>query len=185
MKYVFAGLALGCVLVLAFLITRPGAAPSHRSETPPPSGGATAVTVSPATSTHTSTPSMASASTSAEADESAPTLPPSATIFAHPTQPAYTSGQGFAPDVQRLLDLSTLQIGLEKYHLAKGAYPSQLADLFPAFAPRAGGRQLTTPPLDPVTKQPYSYQVTQGGQDYQLTAILDSGKPYSVTHPAR
>ena len=102
-------------------------------------------------------------------------------LFKNPNEPAYVPGKGFAPDAERLLILATLQLSLEKYHLAKGVYPSTLDDLFPTFAPKVNGNLLVNPPLDPVTHQPYIYQQKAGRQDYQLTAILESGKQYSVT----
>lgn len=107
--------------------------------------------------------------------------PLDSSVFKNPNELAYVPDKGFAPDAERLLVLATLQISLEKYHLAKGVYPSTLDDLFPTFAPKVNGNLLTSPPLDPVTHQPYIYQQKAGGQDYQLTAILESEKQYSVT----
>lgn len=106
---------------------------------------------------------------------------PDISIFKNPNEPAYIPGKGFAPDAQRILEIASLQVSLERYRIAKGAYPQALVDLFPAFAPKVNGSPLTGPPLDPVTQQPYSYQLSADGQDYQLSATLDSGKQYSVT----
>lgn len=103
-----------------------------------------------------------------------------ASLFANPDQPAYVEGQGFAPDAQRVLDIVTLEIGLEKYRAANSRYPGALADLFPSYAPIADGRPLAAPPVDPETHQPYEYAVLADGAGYQLAATLSSGKKYSA-----
>lgn len=101
-------------------------------------------------------------------------------LFAHPNEPAYEKGKGFAPDAQRVLDITALQISLEKYYVAKGQYPQSLDNLFPDFAPVANGQAMTAPPQDPETHEPYAYTLASDGTDYQLTATLASGEKYSV-----
>jgi hypothetical protein len=102
-------------------------------------------------------------------------------LFAHPTQPAYTPQRGFAPDFQRVLDLLALQVSLAQYQHLHHEYSNDLSALFPQFAVvGSNGRPLSSPPEDPVTKQPYYYATTTSGNDYRLTATLDSGNPYTV-----
>lgn len=104
-------------------------------------------------------------------------------FFAQPDQPAYIPAQGFTPDAQRILDITTLQVGLEKYHTANGRYPLSLDALFPNYAPIADGQKLAEPPQDPQTKQPYVYLVLSDGANYQITAILSNGEKYTATQP--
>lgn len=108
-------------------------------------------------------------------------LVPTTNLFKHPDQPAYEPGKGFAPDAQRILDITSLQISLEKYRVANGHYPPSLNDLFPTFAPVENGQTLATPPSDPETHQVYSYKASADGADYQLTATLSNSEPYTVT----
>jgi hypothetical protein len=113
---------------------------------------------------------------------SVPSLPGS-NLFASPNDPAYVPGQGFSPDAQRVLDITTLRIALEKYRVTNRRYPQALVDLFPAFAPIENGKKLSAPPVDPQAKQPYTYAAAQDGSTFQLAATLSSGKQYSVTSP--
>jgi len=100
-------------------------------------------------------------------------------LFAHPTEPAYVPGKGFAPDAQRVLDIAALQISLEKYRHADGRYPAALSGLFPGFAPLENGQPLSAAPTDPVTHQPYAYTVASDGSSYQLSATLSNGQHYA------
>jgi hypothetical protein len=104
-------------------------------------------------------------------------------LFANPTEPAYIPGKGFTPDAQRIVDLSALQLSIEQYRKANGRFPPTLADLFPSFAPAdVNGQPLAAPPVDPVTRQPYTYLVASDGSNYQLSATLESGRQYTLTH---
>jgi len=100
-------------------------------------------------------------------------------LFANPDEPAYIPGKGFAPDAQRILDVASLQISLEKYHSATRQYPPTLASLFPKYAPVEGGNALLSEPLDPQTHHPYTYSISTNGASYRISAILSSGKQYS------
>lgn len=105
---------------------------------------------------------------------------PGTNLFAHPAAPAYVAGQGFDPDVQRMLDIVSLQTSLARYYQANHRYPATLADLFPSFAPTdVSHHMLTAPPVDPTTHKPYDYQVSANGSDYQLSAMLANGRRYS------
>ncbi|MBI2863232.1 MAG: hypothetical protein HYX94_01550 [Chloroflexi bacterium] len=122
----------------------------------------------------------AEGTTSTTANDS-PASQPYADLLAKPNEPAYVPGKGFAPDAQRILEIVSLQVSLEKHRMAKGVYPRALADLFPTFAPKVDGNPLTRPPVDPVSKQSYDYQLSADSEDYRLTAVLDNGKQYSVS----
>jgi hypothetical protein len=111
-------------------------------------------------------------------------VPSDASIFARPTQPAVVSGQGFAPDAERIVDLTELQISLEKYRVAKGRYPESLSDLFPAFAPQDNGHPVGALPVDPETHKPYTFVPLNDGAGYHLSATLSSGKSYTRSNPA-
>lgn len=112
-----------------------------------------------------------------------PTAPPSP-IFADSNQPAYDQGQGFVPDARRVLDLTSLQLSLLQYWSAHGTYPATLDDLFPDFAPLDEHDQpYPSPPVDPVTRETYRYEVTPDGQAFQLAATMDNGTVYVVSEP--
>jgi len=102
-----------------------------------------------------------------------------ANLFTNPNAPAYVPGRGFTPDAQRVLDIVSLQTSLASYLTANKHYPPMLGDLFPAFAPHEGSTVLSAPPADPVTHQPYDYQVSADALSYKLSATLDSGKQYT------
>jgi hypothetical protein len=112
-----------------------------------------------------------------------PSAPPSS-LFENPSAPAIQADGTLAPDASRVLTLADLQVSLVQYQAKQGAYPEHLAELFPTFAPLGiDGKPLNAPPTDPVTHHPYSYEVTNDGNGYRLSAMLDSGKRYTVTSP--
>lgn len=103
--------------------------------------------------------------------------------FTNPNAPGFTSDGKLTPDSQRILDLTTLKISLEKYKATKEYYPASLNNLFPDFAPVANGQKLTQPPIDPETHQSYIYAVSPERLQYSITAILSNGNQYSVFFP--
>lgn len=52
-----------------------------------------------------------------------PTMPLGSDIFANPSQPAYVPGKGFAPDAQRIIDLASVRLSLERYRQSRGHIP--------------------------------------------------------------
>jgi hypothetical protein len=164
--------------VAAFFVGRS----SQQAATP----GSTA-TPSPAVSASTTTPPPAQptmthgSGTRTRTIVTAP-VPASAKLFAHPNEPAYVPGKGFAPDAERILDILSLQISLARYHVALGRYPRTLQALFPRFAPIANGKPLARVPLDPQTHQPYTYAVGAGGTTYVIGATLSNGQRYTGVH---
>lgn len=111
-----------------------------------------------------------------------PTVP-GENLFTDPHGSIYEPGKGFKPDALRIIDITTLQIGLEKYQVAKGKYPASLQGILPDFAPMYGGKVLESIPVDPETHQPYYYKVSADGMSYQLSATLASGEQYVVVEP--
>lgn len=107
---------------------------------------------------------------------------PNANLFKNPNEPAYVPGKGFSPDAQRILEITSLRISLAQYKVANNRYPATLNDLFPNYAPVENGIKLAVPPVDPETRQPYSYTVDSSGSNYQLSATLSSGKQYTRTN---
>jgi hypothetical protein len=99
----------------------------------------------------------------------------------NPEEPAYVPGKGFSPDALRVIHIGTLQIGLERYRVAKGYFPSKLEDILPEFAPMYDGKPLQSIPVDPETKIPYEYVVTNNGLSYELSANTSGTKKYTVT----
>lgn len=129
-----------------------------------------------------------------EAKTSIPTSMPSPTVsdevstsseelFTDPHAPIYEPGKGFTPDAQRIIDITTLRIGLEKYQYSKGSYPESLQDILPEFAPMYGGKPLDFIPTDPDTRRSYDYNVSTDNMSYQLSATLSSGKKYTISEP--
>ena len=81
-------------------------------------------------------------------------------------------------DLTRASDVGQIQRALQIYFQDNNSYPPDLSVLVPNYIGRM--------PSDPESEQPYSYEITQGGQDYQLCANY-TGKGRSCvtenTHP--
>lgn len=80
-------------------------------------------------------------------------------------------------DTRRLTNIDHLQIALEKYYENCGAYPEDLSDdSMPEGRSASCSVNLLTflnsIPTDPVTFQPYIYDVSRNGQMYCLAAEL-------------
>jgi len=71
-------------------------------------------------------------------------------------------------DARRQVDIHLIQSGLEMYYLEYNSYPFSLNELFPKYIPNL--------PVDPLTNQPYYYQLQSNGTDYQLCVNLESIK---------
>lgn len=69
-------------------------------------------------------------------------------------------------DARRLADLKELQTALQFYFDKNSVYPDTLGDLV------AGG-QIPVVPFDPLTKQPYFYDLVAGGASYHLATNLE------------
>lgn len=153
---------------------------------PPTGGGPTAPPPTGAQPTATARPSNPPPGTQPTATTrpsnplpgTQPPLPPVAA-----STPAYDPNKGFSDDAQRVLDLANLQVGLERYRVARSRYPATLAELFPEFAPEEDGRRPNAPPVDPATRQPYQYAPSSDGRTYQLSATLSTGEVYTRTNP--
>jgi hypothetical protein len=89
---------------------------------------------------------------------------------------------GLDPDAQRVVDVTSLQLSLERYRVAWGSYPDALDKLFPDFAPIEGGRRLTALPVDPVTHRLYGYRLVLPAR-YEITATMSSGRPWHGVRP--
>jgi len=59
-------------------------------------------------------------------------------------------------------------MGLEIFYDEQNKYPFSLNELSLKYLPSA--------PVDPLTKQPYQYQLQADGEDYQVCAQLESTK---------
>ncbi len=71
-------------------------------------------------------------------------------------------------DSIRQHDIGTIQVALEMYYGDhSGTYPSTLNEL---------PQEYLSSTLDPVTKQPYQYQLQAGGKNYEVCAQLESPK---------
>lgn len=91
--------------------------------------------------------------------------------------PYQEDGQ-LSPDGRRIRDIVELQGSLLRYRLDQGRFPDQLAELLPDHAP-ASGRI----PQDPVSGEPYAYNVTDSGTDYRIAATLSNGNTFpGVAH---
>ncbi len=71
-----------------------------------------------------------------------------------------------ARDANRMADLAKIQGSLDLYKATNGTYPTSLDALV-----QAGG--IGTLPVDPKTKAPYQYTVTEDGNDFSLCARLE------------
>jgi len=101
--------------------------------------------------------------------------------FADPSTPAYQASSGFTSDAVRVLTVLSLQLGLERYYSGHGAYPTNLAALFPADAPLGqDGKPMTGPPAEAD-----GYKYSGGGATYTLSVTLASGQAYTVSSPVR
>ena len=77
-------------------------------------------------------------------------------------------------DVTRQEDLTQIQSGLQTYFGVYSTYPDSLEQLSPDYLP--------TLPLDPLTQQPYQYQVRPDGYDYQICVqMTQTDSPKCVT----
>ncbi len=91
------------------------------------------------------------------------------------------TGAGLDPDAQRVVDVTGLQLSLERYRLAWGAYPDALDRLFPDFAPVQNGRKLAAVPVDPISHQPYGYRLLSTNA-YEISATMSTGRPWHGVH---
>lgn len=99
--------------------------------------------------------------------------------LADPSTPAYAAGSGFTPDAVKVLMVTSVRIGLERYRAATGSYPASLDALFPTYAPIGqDGKPMSGPPA---AADGYAY--TGGGTGYQLSVRLASGMKYQVGPP--
>jgi hypothetical protein len=80
--------------------------------------------------------------------------------------PALTRISQLDSRVHAHLDLGRTGAAIQRYHLAKGAPPNQLADLVPAY--------LEQVPIDPFDGQPIRYRRAEPG--YVLWSIMDDGQ---------
>lgn len=71
-------------------------------------------------------------------------------------------------DMQRYTDMSTVQIGLNVYYNENKRYPFSLDELSPKYLPAM--------PVDPVTNQPYQYQLQPDDMSYKICAQMESTK---------
>jgi prepilin-type N-terminal cleavage/methylation domain-containing protein len=79
---------------------------------------------------------------------------------------AYTNYMKKSRDSQRKNDIGQIQYSLEQYQDTNGVYPASLEDLV-----QEG--YLAAIPIDPLTKQPYTYGSNADGTDYQLSGNLE------------
>ena len=89
---------------------------------------------------------------------------------------------GLDPDAQRVIDVTSLQLSLERYRVAWGGYPDALDRLFPDFAPVENGHALAAPPVDPATHRPYDYRLVTP-TTYLITATMSGGRAWHGTRP--
>lgn len=73
-----------------------------------------------------------------------------------------------ARDAIRQSHINQIRFLLDMYYSDHNNYPSSLNELFPEY--------LQGLPVDPLTNQPYQYQLQQGGKDYKICAQLESTK---------
>lgn len=73
-----------------------------------------------------------------------------------------------ARDVSRQADITQIQIGLDIYYGEHNSYPSSLSELVPEY--------LSSPFVDPLTNQPYQYQLQENGTNYKICVQLESTK---------
>ena len=78
---------------------------------------------------------------------------------------ALGSAREKARDARRVSDIRQIQVGLELYNADKGSYPSSLSEVSPMF--------LSVIPVDPKSKEAYTYQL-QDGAEYRLCASFES-----------
>lgn len=93
--------------------------------------------------------------------------------------PAFESGD-LGPDAQRVFDIMGLQASLLQFRLANQTYPLSLSLLFPAYSVSSvGGQPRTQPPVDPATREAYSYELLDSGLDYSIAATLSTGRRFA------
>ncbi len=73
-----------------------------------------------------------------------------------------------ARDARRQSDIKQIRFGIEMYYIEYGRYPYSLNALSPKFLPNIL--------VDPLTNQPYQYQLQPNGIDYKVCAQLESTK---------
>lgn len=83
----------------------------------------------------------------------------------------YSGSQEKARDTVRINDINMLKSGLELYYVENNIYPDSLDKLL-----------MTSPPVDPKSRAPYSYFVITGGEGYILKAKLESIRNGSSTY---
>lgn len=76
------------------------------------------------------------------------------------------------PDTIRSMDIFELQFAIEMYKAQEDRFPQNYAALL--------GTYIEEIPVDPVTNTPYSYTLTNGGENYNLCATLTSGEKQCV-----
>ncbi len=81
----------------------------------------------------------------------------------------FSSTKEKARDARRQADISQIQIRLEIYYVENNSYPFSLNEL-------SSQKDLPSMPVDPLTNQPYQYQLQLNGTDYQVCAKLESTK---------
>jgi hypothetical protein len=102
-------------------------------------------------------------------------LPPEG--LADPVTPAYDETTGFTPDAVRIGTLISLQVSLERYRDAKGAYPESLAALFPDFAPPRPDHRPLAGPSAPSDGYSYTRETPAA---FTLSVVLASGQAYTL-----
>jgi hypothetical protein len=89
------------------------------------------------------------------------------TVFAKMLMPAYSRAAMRFARGQNSVDCARVACALERYRLAKGNYPEQLAALSPDFLPKVPG--------DVITGEPLKYRRTENGQ-FLLYSVGWDGK---------
>ena len=69
-------------------------------------------------------------------------------------------------DATRIVDGAEIQQALVAYHQKQGAYPQALSQLAPDYLPSV--------PVDPASRQSFSYALTDNGKDYALIINYDN-----------
>lgn len=75
-------------------------------------------------------------------------------------------------DQSRKFDLSNLEKGLENYFEENKKYPEKLEVLTPDY--------LTVIPLDPISKNPYRYELSKDFKSFELSSQLSDKSVYSI-----
>lgn len=71
-----------------------------------------------------------------------------------------------ARDARRQADINRIRIGLDIYHSEYNSYPFSLNEFSSEYLPKI--------PVDPLTNQPYKYQLQSDGKDYNICTQLES-----------